>query len=156
MLFYIGSYFFPLINNANEDGTWSWRGPNRSWSHVLRTPWRPKRSWRNSPMRLKIRADRRPAVRYQPHANPAGRGATPPRNPVQQNGRYTQPRRPHLAGGSVHNTLWRWIFGTKTQRCFTSTSRQSRFSPTSKWGAQVAMPLNSWRCIMKCRAITLK
>ena len=45
---------------------------------------------------------------------------------------------------------------SKTRRIFTLTSRQRRFFPTSKWGAQVSMPSTSWYCIIKCSAITLK
>ena len=43
-----------------------------------------------------------------------------------------------------------------TRPCFTPTLRQRRFSPTSKWGAQVARPSTSCCYIMICRAITLK
>ena len=59
-----------------------------------------------------IRSDRRTSVQHQSHANMGGRGADPPPNNVQQNGRNTQPHWPSLAGDIVRNALRRVICQT--------------------------------------------
>ena len=213
MLFYIGSYFYILNNNANKYGTWLWIRLNHSCSHSFWITWRPKKQFRCS---WTIWDDRWPDVRHQSHANLGDFNAATPPNPVQQKGRHThniigliQPlpayttwygadfvKSPRVgaydaaiddnatavvrtyteaahkakrADREPYEMEWRetaqvilavvkdtWVQELQDTETFILTLHQKSFLPTSKRGAQVAMPLASWRCIMIFSTITSK